>query len=539
MKYFIIIGILFHCSIFSLLSQSNYDNGVLINNKTQVYKTFSRLNSEQFLEKLNNKELKPIKNKASQGLSNAYFWITFSFNQKEKGKNYLLELNSPHIDTAALFLVKNGESTLIAEIGDQIPFSRRQIFHPKILFLFPHIDSSGEYLLLVDKQGGSANFPLYIWEVNRFEYYNSVEMLLWYIFMGALIFFTILSLLFAFIFKKQVFYFYSLFVFVILCYNFITSGFSFAFIYPENTWLNDKLRFLILPAFGISFLLFTKHYFEINRGFPKIENFFRILIFTFIILTFLGLIPNDYIGQHSFILVEILYASLVISSIWIGVVIYNVWGRLKNRAILFLLAFSGNIFVLFYNLLIEFGFIEKSLIRFNPIFIANIQEIILMTFGMYVYIKKIIGERNELRGEKNLLNERDVQIKEQIRQFFSKNTFTSTFLPNEEGGKVKYPYVLRDNSYINLKEVLYIESMDHYLTFYFMDRKVLERKSIKEFLEFIDSDIFIQVHKSFIVNLDYIKNIEANKIILSTGLNIPLSRTYKASFTEKYLKKYS
>jgi DNA-binding LytR/AlgR family response regulator len=79
--------------------------------------------------------------------------------------------------------------------------------------------------------------------------------------------------------------------------------------------------------------------------------------------------------------------------------------------------------------------------------------------------------------------------------------------------------------------------MDHYLTLYLMDRKILERKSIKEFFESIDIENFVQVHKSFVVNKDFIKSVGANKIILSNNQAVPLSRTYKAKFPwQDYLK---
>ena len=105
MKYFILI--LFQFSILSLYSQDTNDHGVLINDRTKVYKTFSHLSASEVLEKLNNGEIKPVKSKASQGLSNAYYWLSFQINKKDKIEDYLLELNSPHIDTAALYCIKN------------------------------------------------------------------------------------------------------------------------------------------------------------------------------------------------------------------------------------------------------------------------------------------------------------------------------------------------------------------------------------------------------------------------------------------------
>jgi DNA-binding LytR/AlgR family response regulator len=74
--------------------------------------------------------------------------------------------------------------------------------------------------------------------------------------------------------------------------------------------------------------------------------------------------------------------------------------------------------------------------------------------------------------------------------------------------------------------------MDHNLTYHFKNKKVIERKTIKEFLEKVTNENFIQVHKSFIVNKEYIVTIESNKISMTNGIIVPFSRTFKARFAK-------
>jgi DNA-binding LytR/AlgR family response regulator len=74
--------------------------------------------------------------------------------------------------------------------------------------------------------------------------------------------------------------------------------------------------------------------------------------------------------------------------------------------------------------------------------------------------------------------------------------------------------------------------MDHNLTYHFKNKKVIERKTIKEFLEKVTNENFIQVHKSFIVNKESIVTIESNKISMTNGIIVPFSRTFKARFSK-------
>ncbi len=170
-----------------MLAQGDFQYGVNINDKTTVFVTPAKMSSEEVLLSIRKKNIKQINSKVSHGLSTDYFWVTFNISDIiNESQSHIIELNSPHIDSAALYLIKEGKTILIAEIGDKIPFTKRPIIHPKLLFPLPAGAENGEYLLKIDKQGGSANFPLYLWKKDSFEYHNTKEMLLWYAFMGFL-----------------------------------------------------------------------------------------------------------------------------------------------------------------------------------------------------------------------------------------------------------------------------------------------------------------------------------------------------------------
>lgn len=81
---------------------------------------------------------------------------------------------------------------------------------------------------------------------------------------------------------------------------------------------------------------------------------------------------------------------------------------------------------------------------------------------------------------------------------------------------------------IDLASLIFIESEGNYCTFNFKNRKVAIRSSIKNVLNEINNDQFIQVQRAFVVNLKQIKEIKVAKseIILENDI-IPLGRKYK------------
>ncbi len=86
--------------------------------------------------------------------------------------------------------------------------------------------------------------------------------------------------------------------------------------------------------------------------------------------------------------------------------------------------------------------------------------------------------------------------------------------------------------FIDLGAIRWIEAYDYYVKIHVNDRFHLLRKSMKKMSEILPTDHFVRVHKSGIVNLQYIKNIKKlssgdYEIQLVSGDSVKVSRGYK------------
>ncbi|CAL2102301.1 Two-component system response regulator [Tenacibaculum sp. 190130A14a] len=79
---------------------------------------------------------------------------------------------------------------------------------------------------------------------------------------------------------------------------------------------------------------------------------------------------------------------------------------------------------------------------------------------------------------------------------------------------------------VDTSSILYIESDRNYLTFVTTAKKYLIIDSLKNWKEKLEPYHFIQVHKSFLVNLKKINNIAGNLVQINEK-KIPVGRTYK------------
>ena len=81
---------------------------------------------------------------------------------------------------------------------------------------------------------------------------------------------------------------------------------------------------------------------------------------------------------------------------------------------------------------------------------------------------------------------------------------------------------------IELCDILWIEVEDKYCMLHSKDRKFTLRKSLKELAEKLDPSLFVQTHRSFIVNACEIKDIDLSLFVVRIGDNeIPLGRAHK------------
>lgn len=99
-----------------------------------------------------------------------------------------------------------------------------------------------------------------------------------------------------------------------------------------------------------------------------------------------------------------------------------------------------------------------------------------------------------------------------------------------------------DNSFIlvkserklhKLKDVIYIESALEYVVFHLSNRSITAYYSLKELEGLLPSSIFSRVHRSFIVNNDYIDSLDSATLMLG-NVKIPLGASYRKKIIDQF-----
>lgn len=87
---------------------------------------------------------------------------------------------------------------------------------------------------------------------------------------------------------------------------------------------------------------------------------------------------------------------------------------------------------------------------------------------------------------------------------------------------------------IDYRKIIYAQGLKDYTILHTAEKKYVVKGSVKAFEEYLPSDFFLRVHKSFIIAKEQVKLVFRNKIELE-NVSIPVGRSYKEAL-DKFLE---
>ncbi len=137
------------------------------------------------------------------------------------------------------------------------------------------------------------------------------------------------------------------------------------------------------------------------------------------------------------------------------------------------------------------------------------------------------------------------RFEEAIRKAISRKVATLPTTPNIQEHpqpeaspmeSAKDPFILVKADYkiykINYDDLLYIEGQHEYVSFYTKGKRITALYALKTLEEQLPADRFVRVHKSYIVSISQIQEIETLSLQVA-GVKIPIGGNYRDSLLKK------
>lgn len=95
--------------------------------------------------------------------------------------------------------------------------------------------------------------------------------------------------------------------------------------------------------------------------------------------------------------------------------------------------------------------------------------------------------------------------------------------------------------FLKFNTIIYLEAQSNYTKFYLTDNStIITAKTLKHFEEILPEELFFRIHKTFLVNMNFIKRfskVDEFLVELITGQKLPVSHRKKDEFIAKITEK--
>ena len=85
-----------------------------------------------------------------------------------------------------------------------------------------------------------------------------------------------------------------------------------------------------------------------------------------------------------------------------------------------------------------------------------------------------------------------------------------------------------------IKDIIYIEAISHKLKVYTKKQMIYDNRTLTQMLEELKKHHFARIHRSYIINIDYMTKMKGDLIELNGNIELNIGRFYKEEFMKAY-----
>lgn len=86
-----------------------------------------------------------------------------------------------------------------------------------------------------------------------------------------------------------------------------------------------------------------------------------------------------------------------------------------------------------------------------------------------------------------------------------------------------------------VQDILYAEAVNHKSAVYLPGEAVSVNLSFRDLISRLPENMFCRCHHSFVINLKHVHKQTARGLLLDTGMELPVSRTYRQGFAKQFV----
>jgi len=295
----------------------------------------------------------------SFGFTKSAFWARFqATDMSDEPRRWLLSVDANLFFIDVYAPASEPTQYHVTYTGMALPFSAREIEHPRFIFDLPLDPDQGSTIYVRLESESSMNFPMTIWSAETLAQDDLTQQLLNGFIYGVLLIMVGYNLILFLYLKDRSYLYYVLFLFFLLLGFVVDDGFAHQYLWPGQGRINAIGGQLFFVLAIMAALKFTISFLPTKENTPRLHTAINILIII-LTLTLPILYIDISISARPILILTVIAYVLVVAA---GVVF---WRRDYRPARYFLLAWillltSMTIFVISLFDFLPLGFLGEA-----------------------------------------------------------------------------------------------------------------------------------------------------------------------------------
>jgi hypothetical protein len=369
------------------------------------------LSIEELIGKDYDGKFKPSRASTPQTLKlNTIYWFKIKIETNPAAKkHHILEFFDQTIDEITVYTPDKG-GFQVTQLGDEFNFRERRLHHKN--FEIP-ISNSGNQIdtyYIKIKSSQIADAILVLRSVDFFISYALYEYLLFGMFYGMILVFSLYNLIMFISMRQKQYLYYVLYILSVGFYELSTDGIAFQYLWPNQPNWNQIAYAFALCAISVFALLFTRQLLHVKVKAPRLNKLIIGVIAARIVFFFYCLNFNQELFSYKFI--EFIPLSI---AFFTGIYVY--WSGYQ-AARFFVLGYSVLFlgFSLKFLIMLGFGALNFGALSYYSLSFSFVAEMVFFSFAIADQLKilKVKRERTHRHMIRQMAD--NVKLKESINQ---------------------------------------------------------------------------------------------------------------------------
>lgn len=235
--------------------------------------------------KLNDKDILNL------GLTDAYFWIKFTLENKTAFNDFILNLDQANLATVQLYIPDStGGYNTLPVVGSDYNFDKREVKVPGFLFRIHLLQDKPVTCYVRLNAHSPLVIPVYVGKADMVIENQRVKNVLFGIYAGIILCMLLYNLFLTFSIKEDKSYvWYVLHTLFVGLTQASFLGFAFQYLWPDSPWVANESIFIFTCLVSIVGIIFLQVFLNTKEVIPRLNKVFYIFFLLYAVIIVMSL----------------------------------------------------------------------------------------------------------------------------------------------------------------------------------------------------------------------------------------------------------